>query len=259
MTRIFALIIIVIAAVTVGSPLVAQTGTTFTYQGSLKENGGVANGVFNLDFTLWDALAGGSQIGSEVMFNAQPVVDGRFTVELDFGASAFDNSSRWLEITVNGTELSPRQPITRAPYSIQTRGIFVDENNNVGIGTTIPEANMHIVGGQGALQLDGDAADSFSEFKDASQEQLRINKTNNAGSVILDINPKADDGTSVALVRFFRETNTTGLKAAQFLRGNFTTEPSARIGVDGENSFFGVHGGHVHRVLDRSHCQKIDQ
>ena len=58
MTRIFALIIIVIAAVTVGSPLVAQTDTVFTYQGELNENGGVANGVFNLDFTLWDALAG---------------------------------------------------------------------------------------------------------------------------------------------------------------------------------------------------------
>jgi hypothetical protein len=152
MTRIFALIIIVNAAVAVGSPLVAQTDTVFTYQGELNENGGVANGVFNLDFTLWDALAGGNQIGSELMFNALPVVDGRFTVELDFGASAFDNSSRWLEITVNGTELSPRQPVTRSPYSIQTRGIFVDENHKVGIGTMAPDALVEIQADQNVTE-----------------------------------------------------------------------------------------------------------
>ena len=146
MTRIFALIIIVIAAVTVGSPLVAQTDTVFTYQGELKENSGHANGFYNLDFSLWDSLAGGSQIGSELMFNDLPVVDGRFTVELDFGASAFDNSSRWLEISVNGTELSPRNLLTRAPYAIQTRGIFVDEQNNVGIGTDEPTSVLHIDG-----------------------------------------------------------------------------------------------------------------
>ena len=29
------------------SPLAAQTDTTFTYQGELKENGGLANGAFN--------------------------------------------------------------------------------------------------------------------------------------------------------------------------------------------------------------------
>ena len=124
----------------------AQTDTTFTYQGSLVDSGALANGSFNLDFALFDALSGGNQIGSPVMFNGHLVVEGLFTVELDFGASAFDNSSRWLEISVNGSELSPRQPITRSPYSIQTRGIFVDENNNVGIGTTTPLADLYIDG-----------------------------------------------------------------------------------------------------------------
>ena len=134
------------AAIVCSTSAYAQTDTTFTYQGSLLNNGSAADGSFNLDFVLFDALIGGNQIGSEVMFNSHPVVDGLFTVELDFGALAFDNSSRWIEITVNGTELSPRQSITRSPYSIQTRGIFVDENNKVGIGTSTPLADLYIDG-----------------------------------------------------------------------------------------------------------------
>ena len=144
MTRICALIIIVIAAVTVGSPLAAQTDTVFTYQGELKENGGPANGTFDVDFGLWDDPAAGNQVGSTNTFNSLPILEGLFTVELDFGASAFDNNDRWLEITVAGVPLVPRQRVTRAPYAIQTRGIFVDEDSNVGIGTSTPSSPLQV-------------------------------------------------------------------------------------------------------------------
>ena len=122
----------------------AGGGTALTYQGRLLNAGEPANGLFNVDFNLWDDPVVGIQIGSTVMFNSLPISDGLFTVELDFGANAFDNNDRWLEIVINGTELTPRQPITRAPYSIQTRGIFVDQDQNVGIGTTNPQAKLHI-------------------------------------------------------------------------------------------------------------------
>ena len=36
-----------------------QTDTTFTYQGELKQNGNPANGLFNLDFSLWNAASDG--------------------------------------------------------------------------------------------------------------------------------------------------------------------------------------------------------
>jgi len=122
----------------------AQTDTTFTYQGELRESSNAANGMYNMDFSMFNALAGGSQIGSTVSIAGQDVVDGLFSVELDFGAQDFAGSQYWLEIVIDGNTLSPRQPMTASPFSIQTRGIFVDEDNNVGIGTSTPVYPIHV-------------------------------------------------------------------------------------------------------------------
>lgn len=130
-----------------------STNTTFTYQGELRAGGDAASGSFDMNFSLWDALADGAQIGSTIDKPGIVVAEGRFNVQLEMGANAFDNSSRWLEITVEGFTLSPRQPITRSPYSIQTRGIFVDEDKNVGIGTTSPQRELDIEASEPALRL----------------------------------------------------------------------------------------------------------
>lgn len=123
----------------------AQTDTTFTYQAELLESGAPADGAYDLQFRLWDAVTGGTQIGSTLSFNGHVVVEGRFTVQLDFGAAAFDNSGRWLQIIVNGSALSPRQPVSRSPYAIQTRGIYVNPDGHVGLGSTVASEMLTIV------------------------------------------------------------------------------------------------------------------
>ncbi len=143
----------VIMIVMLTSAVMAQTASTFTYQGELGESGNPANGSFDMDFALWDALNGGSQVGSTIQVTGQSVSDGLFSVALDFGSNVFDGSQRWLEITVDGHTLIPRQPITATPYSIQTRGIFVDDQNNVGIGTTSPQRNLDIEANEATLRL----------------------------------------------------------------------------------------------------------
>jgi hypothetical protein len=99
--------------------------TDFTYQGRLTSSSLPANSVYEIEFKLYDALTGGSLLGTrmrEVM-----VTSGIFTVQLDFPPSLFDGANRFLEIGVRPggnpnpfTVLSPRQPITSAPYSLRS-------------------------------------------------------------------------------------------------------------------------------------------
>ena len=107
----------------------ASLGTAFTYQGRLSTAGAPANGRYDFLFTLDDALSGGNQIGSLVSATNTPVSNGLFTVTIDFGA-AFNGDARWLEISTrtNGTgsysSLAPRQPLSPAPYAVQSAGFF---------------------------------------------------------------------------------------------------------------------------------------
>ena len=119
------------ALVLIGFTISSHADTTFTYQGELTENGQPANGAYNMDFSLWDAAVAGNQIGSTVSLNGVQVTEGGFAVDLDFGADAFDNSNRWLEVAVNAVTLAPRHAITRTPYAIQTRGMFIGDDGNV--------------------------------------------------------------------------------------------------------------------------------
>ncbi|MBZ0170971.1 MAG: hypothetical protein K8E66_01190, partial [Phycisphaerales bacterium] len=131
----------------------AQQDSAFTYQGELLQGATPATGAFDMEFFLWDAAVGGSQAGAAIALPDVPVEQGRFTVRLDFGANPFDNSARWLEIAVDGFTLSPRHPVTRSPYSVQTRGIFVGDGGEVGIGTTSPQERVHIEDVEPALRV----------------------------------------------------------------------------------------------------------
>ena len=46
----------------------AQT-SSFTYQGRLTDGGTAANGLYDLQFTLWDGPSSGAQIGSTQTLN----------------------------------------------------------------------------------------------------------------------------------------------------------------------------------------------
>lgn len=93
-----------------------------TWQGSLEDAGSPATGSYDLQFTLQDA--GGATVGSPLLRDNVDVVGGVFTVELDFGATAFSGAARFLQIGVragasNGafTALSPRSEVTPTPYA----------------------------------------------------------------------------------------------------------------------------------------------
>lgn len=103
-------------------------GTAFTYQGRLDSGGASANGSYDLRFIVYDNSVGGNQQGPILTNSATAVSNGLFTVTLDFG-NQFPGANRFLEIAVrtNGssgfTTLSPRQPLTPAPYAITAGGV----------------------------------------------------------------------------------------------------------------------------------------
>jgi hypothetical protein len=108
------------------SPLLTAQGqgTAFTYQGRLNDGAGPANGVYDLQFAIFDSTSAGSLIAGPLTNSATGVTNGLFTVTLDFGANPFNGAARWLDIAVrtNGsgafTSLTPRQQITPTPYAI---------------------------------------------------------------------------------------------------------------------------------------------
>jgi hypothetical protein len=99
-------------------------GTSFTYQGFLKDiSGNPISDTCDFRFILYDADAGGSQVGPTLV-KTVAVVSGYFTAVLDFGSGIFNGEASWLEVAVkvsgetDYTTLSPRQAVTAAPYAI---------------------------------------------------------------------------------------------------------------------------------------------
>ncbi len=116
-------VLLVSVILLIGSVQAAPLGTAFTYQGQLRKNGSPYNGTCNFQFSLWDAVSGGAQIGSTLTQTGVTVSNGLFTVTLDFGTGVFTGDARWLQIAVQCsgdsgyTTLSPRQALTATPYA----------------------------------------------------------------------------------------------------------------------------------------------
>lgn len=167
--KIFAFLV---AAIVSASTAVAQS-TAFTFQGSLKDNGQPAAGLHDFRFKLYDAASAGTQIGTTQCVDNLQVAEGRFTATLDFGNQFTTPNQRYIEIEVRRDTglncsnaggfvvLSPRQLITAAPRATDAKhansaftldsangaianAVFVDNNGNVGIGTTTPTERLTI-------------------------------------------------------------------------------------------------------------------
>lgn len=129
----------------------SQFDSTFTYQGRLTGIDGPVTDTCDFRFSLFDA--DDVQVGSTLDRPEVAVVHGLFSVRLDFGRGAFDGGDRFLEIEVRCpagggifTLLTPRQPLTPAPYAI-----FAYSSSWEGITNVPPEfadgADDDVLGG----------------------------------------------------------------------------------------------------------------
>lgn len=116
------------AALAVGALFCAASaagqGTAFTYQGQLFDALEVANGPYDFEFRAFDSESGGAQVGGTSVHAAVDVVNGQFSVVVDFGTGVFTGAPVWIEISARATGggafalLSPRQRVTPAPLAI---------------------------------------------------------------------------------------------------------------------------------------------
>ncbi|MEN8164793.1 MAG: hypothetical protein ABFS37_11745 [Acidobacteriota bacterium] len=183
--------------------------TAFTYQGRLVDAGAPANGSYDFQFILYDALVGGSQVGSIVYVDNSAAADGFFAAQLDFGAGTFAGADLWLEVAVRDgastgayTPLVPRQPVTATPYALHALGtpagwtasgpdIHTTNAGNVGIGTSLPEKKLHVHGGArfttGNIEISGGnvriwSGDKALTFRQDSNDSFISNKEDFVGS-----------------------------------------------------------------------------
>lgn len=152
--------LITIVLVSIAFATVFAQTTTFTYQGFFEDGGSPATGAFDLQFELYDADTGGTQIGSTLTSDDVMVVNGYFNVDLDFGA-VFNGDSRWLEISVRPgadtgayTLLSPRIELTPVPYAIYGEDADADPTNEVNTGLFLTGTVLSLVDGGGTLTVD---------------------------------------------------------------------------------------------------------
>jgi len=144
--------------------------TAFTYQGQLKNGATTATGLHDFRFKLFDAAAGGTQVGTTQCLDNVSVTNGLFVATIDFGQQFAAPAARFLEIEVRAdtglncanttgyTLLAQRQPLTATPLANHAKSAFsldaadgspanaliVDNNGNIGIGTATPGHSVTI-------------------------------------------------------------------------------------------------------------------
>jgi len=178
-------------------------GTEFTYQGQLRASGMPAVSTADFAFALFDEEVDGMQVGPTLSADDVGLVNGLFSIPLNFGPDAFNGQARWIEVSVRSpagaggfTTLTPRQPINAVPYALQTRGIVTNANGNVGIGTANPrslldlrhqsiEAGIQVFGNadhrHSFLTLGQDPAHYFKMKYDGDSDTLDLIANNGGG------------------------------------------------------------------------------
>lgn len=230
-------ILVILVAIEI-VPVRAQT-SAFTYQGKLTDGGSAASGQYDFSFKLFAASSGGSQIGSDFVVEDVQVSNGIFTVTLDFGSSPFvPPGGTHLEIAVRPgastgpyTTLLPRQPITSAPYAIQS------------LSATLAADSQN---------LGGVAADQYVQTSDARLTDARdplpgsSNYIQNTNSTQAGVNFTIGGAGSANILNAATQFNLGGTRIMSRPGTNnmfVGTNAGANNTSGQENSFFGATAG----------------
>lgn len=246
----------------------AQAPQKMTYQAVVRDAND--NLVINSQVGIQISVLQFSTTGTPVYIeNHSPVTNenGLFSLEIgggsqvigDFNDIAWRNGPFFLETQIDleggtGYDITLTTELLSVPYALLAENaepwirdgnsVYL-ANENLGVGTSSPLGGLHI-NSTDALTLQTMANDVGYPIyvRDMfGNQRLRWRLLPGPAATTLDFDlyePVPDASLSL---RFFRFANTSGNKELVFLRGNNTTQRSARIGVDGIDSYFQIHGG----------------
>ncbi|MFZ4576114.1 MAG: hypothetical protein ACOYN0_17145, partial [Phycisphaerales bacterium] len=226
----------------------APVDSTFTYRGELSSGGVPAAGAHDIRFRLYDSLAGGAQVGPTLCMDNAVLVNGRFTVALDFGM-VFDGTQHFLEVEVRPdtgldcsdatgmTTLEPRQTLLATPnaaFAINAANAVQAANaTTAGSATTASTADN-------AVLFNGQSA---TFYQDAANLTGTVPATGLAGaySEALTFSNAANvySGNGAALTALNATNLSTGTLSDLRLSSNVARRNAANIFGNFTNSFGG--------------------
>jgi len=210
-------------------PALGQVGTAITYQGQLKNAGTPVNSPTDMRFSLWTDPAGGTQLGSTVTSLAVPVSQGLFNASMDFGVDPYDSDqAAYLQIDVRNpagvgayVPMGSRQRLTAAPYSAATRGLNVNSNGEVAIGSGAWAGLLKFARGG-----DGGTAGILGWLTPGDDTTLRLANNGGGGILRLDANTATVFHRTTDDAELMRITNGGNVAIG-------TPTPTARLTVNG--------------------------
>ena len=111
----------------------AEVPNVINYQGYLTDSSGSPlEGTVNVTLTFWNALSGGTAIGSPKSYTNVKMNNGVFSQNVNVSDITFDKPV-YVETTVNGETLAPRQLITSVPTSHLTKRAEQDKDTLAGL------------------------------------------------------------------------------------------------------------------------------
>jgi len=188
-TRRFFAAAVIASFLMIASASYGQVPPVINYQGQVTDaSGKPANGNFTMVFSIFDAVTGGTALYTETqnVTVSNGVFNALIGSVIPIPQTLFDGSPiRLLEITVNGTVLTPRRPFGSVPYAFTSRGggssspwqisgnnVYYN-NGNVGIGRnnpgvfagasrylTLSASEQYLANQTAALELQGSSIDA---------------------------------------------------------------------------------------------------